>query len=159
MNPAEQLAALRALRHGLDAQITQVEERVREFRWHVSAHSFDTNWARVTFRPNPQKINYDTDRLLAWASVHMPHEVVPEHTVTIPATVRPTLYTTLEGRLTVTGAGVIDTTTGEVVDFATVSPARRETVVVTIAPDQKQAAVELVAERLSALTDQMGIEP
>jgi hypothetical protein len=81
----------------------------------------------------------------------MPHEVVPEHTVTVPATVRPTLRKTLEKRFKVIDGTVVDTDTGEVIDFAHPEPEGPESVVFTMPAEAKREAAQLVAERLDQL--------
>lgn len=151
MRPTDKLAAIRALVFGLQQAQRAAEEQVRAFRDLTGARSFQTPFGKLEFRSNPPKVRYDDARLLAWAQKYMAHEVVPEHTVTIPATVRPTLLKTREGRLTIKGDVVVDRETGEVVDFASVSPGGADTVAFTLDPAVTGEVTAAVEERIELL--------
>jgi hypothetical protein len=151
MRPTDKLAAIRALIFGLQQAQKAAEEQVRAFRDLTGAKAFQTPFGKLEFRSNPPKIRFDESRLLAWAQKYMAHEVIPEHTITIPATVRPTLLKTLEGRLTIEGDVVVDRETGEVVDFAFVAPGGADTVAFTLDPTVKGEVAAAVEERIELL--------
>jgi hypothetical protein len=150
MNPVDVLANVRALIFGLTESLQGLQDDVARYRSETRAKGFETDWGAVSFRKNPPKIKFNS-KLLAWAEENMPHEVIPDHVETIPASVRPSLYKTLEERLAVDGDSVVDTQTGEVVDFATVEPGKPDSVVFTMPNPKKAEAVALVGERIEAV--------
>lgn len=152
MNPVDKLAALQALSQGVTAAIVTAKAEVAAYRQVTRAKGFESAWGEIAFVKNPAKILYGNPMLLVeWAEEHLPHEVIPEHTVTVPAAVRPTLMKTLEDRLQIVDGLVIDTDTGEAVDFAAVTPAGPDTVRFTMPAARKHAACELIASRVEAL--------
>jgi hypothetical protein len=151
MKPTDKLAAIRALIIGATAVQKQAEDEVRDYRAETGAKGFTTPFGEISFRKNPPTIAYDQAALLEWARENMPHEVVEEHQVTVPAAVRPSLLKTLESRLGITPAGVIDLDTGEFPDFATVVEGKPDSVVFTPSREQRAEAAALVAARIEAL--------
>jgi hypothetical protein len=152
VNPVDKLAALQALSQGVTAAIVTAKAEVAAYRVTTRAKAFASDWGDVTFVGNPAKICYGDPMLLVeWALEHMPHEVVAEHTVTVPASVRPTLMKTLEDRWAISGDAVVDTQSGEVIPFARVEAAGPDTVRFTMTRQLKAAAEALIAGRVDAL--------
>ena len=86
--PPERYAALRALESGLKAALEDAARDVVNYRRMTSAKAFEPAWGSLIFALGKPSINLPTEALIEWAQKHMPHEVIPEHTEIIPATVR-----------------------------------------------------------------------
>jgi hypothetical protein len=157
MNPVEKYAALRALELGIGAAVAAAAMEVVEYRKQTRAKGFESDWGTIEFRSNDAKVQFNTPKLIAWAQEHMPHEIIPEHTeeVTFPAALRPTLLKTLDKRFQIDGDEVVDTVTGEVVEFATVIPAKAPTLAIKMPPEKKLEAVEYVAHRTALVASVM----
>lgn len=117
MNPlsnADHLAYLLALQAGLSDQIAKAKRRVIEEANETRARSYDTpvGQINVTRKDAPIEVT-DEAALLAWVKQARPDEVETVERV------RPAFMRYLrEERWTVVKGQVIDTVTGEVVDFA-----------------------------------------
>ena len=145
MNPAEKLAALRLLEHGLKAAIADATEEADAYRQQVRAKSLETDYGPVTLaRRKATVVITDEAEMLAWVEDTMPQLVVR----TIAPETRSWLTST---RLKVSGDEVIDPATGEVVPFAA---ARQGAEYLTFRPTQeaRDAAIAAVASRLDSLT-------
>lgn len=162
LTPVDRYAALRSLEHGLSAAIAKAAEEVRAFRALTRSKAFTSDHGEVEFRRNDPKIRINPAKLLAWAEQNRADAIEAEHTVTVPAALKPWLVKEMDARLEIVDVNgeprVVDVTTGELVDFATVEPGRPETVAFKQSADQKAAAVELVAERVDALTTALAPE-
>ncbi len=158
MNPADKLAAIRALILGLNALVPQLNAEVLAYRRTTKSRAFNADFGEITFRRNAPKIKFFEDQLLAWAQEHLGHEVEKEHTVTVPAKVRPSLYKTLAARLVIIDGEVVDETTGEVCEFAYVEPGDVDTVAFKPSDEQRALAEALVAGRVEAITAALAIE-
>lgn len=112
MTPAMRLAALKAVKQGVDAAIEQATRDVEMLRSMTGAKSFDTELGSVVWTVRKPSIGFLEQPLLAWAQENMPHEV---ETIT---RVRSTLAATLRKRFEIDGDTLIDTVTGEQIDWA-----------------------------------------
>jgi hypothetical protein len=157
MNPVEKYAALRALELGIGAAVAVAAMEVAEYRKKTRSRGFESDWGTIEFRKNDAHLQFNTTKLIAWAQQHLPHEVIPEHTeeVIVPAAARPTLLKTLDERFQIVGGEVIDTVSGEVVDFATIIPAKPPTLAFKMPPEKKREAVEYVAHQTALVASVM----
>lgn len=145
MTPAEELAALKAIQAALAEPIKRAEEKVKDLRQQTGAKSFDTPVGMVVMAKRKPTITYDEEGLIAWAEDNMPWEL---EQVT---RVRPSLYKTLDARLRDEDGGeVVDTETGETVEWATVKPGT-EYLTVKLTPEAKTAALTAVSGRLDMI--------
>lgn len=162
--PVDQYADIRALIYGLEQLLKAAQTEVLTYRANTRSKSFETDWGAVEFRGGDVSISLPAADLLAWAEEHASHEVIPEHTVTVPAEVRSTLRTTLlgdgkkPGRFRVVGDSVVDSITGEVVEWAHVIPAGQPVPVFKMPEEMKQAAARLVAERATLIAQAVSPE-
>lgn len=114
MTAADHLALLLALEAGLKDQIAQAKRRVLEAAAETRTRSYDTPVGQVNItRKDPPIEVTDEAALLAWVKENRPDEVE------VIERVRPAYMKHLrENRWTVVKGQVIDTQTGEIVEFA-----------------------------------------
>lgn len=114
LTPADNLAFLLALQAGLNDQIARAKRRVLDEAAQTRTRSYDTpvGQVNITRKDAPIEVT-DEAALLAWVKEHRPDEVETVERV------RPAYMKHLrEDRWTVVKGQVIDTQTGEVVEFA-----------------------------------------
>jgi hypothetical protein len=158
MNPADKLAAVRALIAGLNALVPKLNAEVLAYRRTTKSKAFSADFGEITFRRNPPKIKFYKDDLLELARAYYPHEVIEEHTVVVPASVRPSLEKTLLARLEIIDGEIVDTETGAVCEVAYVEPGDVDTVAFKPSDEQRALAEALVAGRVEAITAALAIE-
>lgn len=151
MTPAEKLAALKALQLGIGKAIEQVEAEVESVRKITGARSFDTPLGTVTWTIRKPTVTYEPDAMLAWAKINMPHEVE------VVERVRPTLAKTLEKRFITEHSEpsgrpiIVDTTTGEIVQWAHVRPGS-ESSTTRLTQEAKDNATAAILANLDTVT-------
>lgn len=148
MNTVERLAALRALRHGLDSAIAVAEEEIRHVRQLTGARSFTTSLGSVTIAQRKPSIRLDSDAFLDWCRENAPGEIVES--------VRPSFEKAVKARLRVAGGDVVDGD-GVVVDYATATEGS-EYITVKLSDDAKDSAAEQVLERVETLAGFLEVE-
>lgn len=143
LNPAERYAALKLLSEGISAALKDAQAEAETYRRSVRAKSLETDFGQVYVTRRKPAIRFDEAKLLTWCEDEYPNLVQR----TIPTTAR----TWLAGnRFEIDGDDVLDATTGEVVDWATVTPAS-EGLTFRADADAKAAAIESVAARVELL--------
>lgn len=140
MNPAERLAALRALRHGLDAEIAEQEAAVHETREQTGARSFDTRFGGVSVSVRKPSLDFTDGELCGWARDNGQEALIVE-------TASDPLKRMVRGRYTTDGFEVVDTDTGEVVDWPRCKPGGGSYLSVRLTDEIKQQAVAAIADR------------
>ena len=131
-NPGAQYLALRAIKLGIDAALAVVEAQVDEVRAVFGSKSFDSPLGTLGLTVTKPKVDFpDEGKLLAYleqldteadplidpaVDEEIPEQTIPAHTVRHPARVRPSARAELAKRCKITTDGVIDPTTGEVLD-------------------------------------------
>lgn len=158
MTAAEKLAALRALREGLNAAIDDATAEVEGVREQTGSKSFDTPYGLVYFAVSGDKFAFDEPRFLAWAEENTPESVIPERSEVkvYPAHPSDTLRTAIGKRCVRIGDDVFDALTGEPLPFASVVPGR-ETLAVKLTTATKLEAADLVRARIDDITGLMQI--
>lgn len=149
--------AVRALEAGLKNARDELDDRLRALADELGVRGgFATSLGEIRDSTTPGKFVYkDTGQLAEWVRDQLPHEYVPAWTETVtvehPATVRPTVYDTLNQRLYADEDGqVVDQVTGEVLPFAARQrPSRHWSAYLT--PQAKAGAREAVLSRLETL--------
>lgn len=117
MNPAEYLAALKALETGLRDQIEQAERAVLTAAQDVGAERFSTPYGPVTVARRAGGIEViDDAAFLDWCEANLPDAVETVRKV------RPQTAKAALARLTVMRGLVFDTETGEEVAWAAPTP-------------------------------------
>lgn len=145
LNPAERYAALKLLDHGLKAALATAASEAEAYRQSVRAKSLETDWGTVTVARRKPSIRFDERRLIEWCEDNLPdlvHKSVPTESQTWLKT----------KRFTIDGESVIDTATGEEVDWATVHEGS-DYLTVRLSTEAKVAAVETVSSRVELLAD------
>lgn len=144
MNPAERLAALRLLEHGLKAAITEAQAEADDYRQHVGARALTTPWGEVGLTRRKPAIVFDDAALLEWCETNAPEAIRR----TVPTEAR----RGLAAKLTIDGDDVVDPATGEVVEFASVRPGG-ESLRVALTGEAKDEAEAALLARLAELAD------
>lgn len=142
LNPAERYAALKLLAAGVDAALSQAADEAEQYRRTVRARSLETDWGTVGVARRKPTIAFDEAGLLAWCEEHNPDAII--------RTVSDLARRSLRARCVIDGEEVIDTSTGEPLDFATVTPGA-EYLRVTLSPAAKEAAAMADADQLAAI--------
>lgn len=142
MTPAERLAALKALRHGIDQALGQAEDAVRSTMLDTGADRFRTPLGSVSLAERAGSITFDEDRLLAFAE-----EADLDGVETIKQ-VRPTFRRLFDA----SGEQVIFKPTGEVIDFATVRPGTQY-LTTRLNDEAKDAAEKLLGDRFLTIAE------
>jgi hypothetical protein len=143
---------------GLNALLPKLNAEVLAYRRTTKSKAFNADFGEITFRRNLPQIKFFKGMLLEYAQEYYPHEVIPEHTEVIPASVRPSLVKTLLANLAIIDGEVVDKTSGEVCDFAYVEPGDVDTVAFKPSDEQRALAEALVAGRVEAITAALAIE-
>ena len=113
MNPAEYLAALKALEAGLKDQIRAAEDAVLATAEQAGAERFTTPYGPITVARRGGGVEViDEAAFTAWCEEHLPDAVETIRRV------RPQTATAALARLTVMRGAVYDTVTGEEVEWA-----------------------------------------
>ena len=115
MNLVEQLAAVKAMQVALGAAETHLKSEVMRLSEVTGATTLKAPLGRVNVVTREPKPSIDPAALLDWCREHWPDEIV------VSEQVRPTFVKALEAELAVSGDDVINTRTGEVVPFASLS--------------------------------------
>lgn len=159
MTAAEKLAALRALREGINAAIEDASADVEGVREQTGSKSFDTPYGLVLFSITEDRFVFDEPSFLAWAEENAPESVIPARTEIKhhPAYPSGTLRANLGKRCVRIGGDVFDSLTGEPLPFATVVPGK-ETLNVRLTPATKADAADLVRSRIEQVVGIMQIE-
>lgn len=146
---AERVAALTALKAGLDDQLEKAKrEAILEVATQRSA-SWNTPYGRVNMTRDEEKVEIHADDFLAFCQQHYPDEVVATYSV------RSSFVDAFRRELTIVAGEVIHKGTGEVVDFARVKPEGAPTISypsTTAQRDAKAFARLLFEENAAALT-------
>lgn len=117
MNPAELLAALKALRAGLDDRIKVAEAAVLDVAERDGAERFTTPYGPITVSRKKGGISItDREAFIAWVDGN-----IPDAFETI-VQVRPATEKAIVQRLTVMRGEVYDSVTGEAVEWAEPTP-------------------------------------
>lgn len=159
MTAAEKLAALRALREGLNAAIEDAAAEVEGVRETTGSKSFDTRYGLVGFSIHPTTYLFDEAAFLAWTEENAPESLIPAWTEVKEWPARPsdTLRAAMGKRCVQIGDDVFDSLTGDVLPFATARPGK-ETLTVKLNPATKLEAADLVRDRISDVVGIMQIE-
>lgn len=154
MNPPEKVAALSALKHGIEKQIEVEKAAAMALAESVGVKTFKTPFGPVTVagREAGTAVIPDETLLMEWVKVHQPHNI---ETIT---RVRPSAVNAILTDLVAVGGDVVNRRTGEVVDFATVKDVPAGDPYITY-PGSKESklwkdhATELVAGQAELLSD------
>lgn len=159
MRSADTIAALSAIKHGIDKALEQEKVEVLRVAAEVGVKSFTTPWGAVTIAQSDEewRVQLDEAEFLAWAKVNAPDEVEifqPEPIERVRAMYRAHF---IKG-LVRAGLVVVDQDTGEVVDFASPIhiPAGNQYVTYPASKQQKAAketAEAWVSDAAQMLTD------
>lgn len=118
ITPAQKVAALTAIRAGIDDQIRQAKTEALKTAAQIGVKSFDTAIGEVKIVKSHEAVVIDEEKLLPELKAAFPEQVETVECV------RPAYLKYLMGEQLVIVAGeVIDKGTGEAVDWATVRPA------------------------------------
>jgi len=112
LNAPTRVAALTALRDAIDAEIKADKLEAIAFAGEFGVKSFATPLGAVNVVVKDPAIGWETDGLLAWVEEHYPSEVE------MTRRVRPAFQSVLTARFVIVAGDVIDTETGETIDFA-----------------------------------------
>jgi len=112
LNAPTRVAALTALRDAIDAEIKADKLEAIAFAGEFGVKSFATPLGAVNVVVKDPAIGWETDGLLAWVEEHYPSEVE------MTRRVRPAFQAALTARFVIVAGDVIDTETGETIDFA-----------------------------------------
>jgi hypothetical protein len=146
---AEEVAALTALKAGLDDQIAAAKRRMIDAAAGMTKATVATPYGRVLVTRSEEHVEYIPDRFLEWVKEHHPTEVITTESVN-PAFARAMLE-----NLTIVRGEVVDKRSGEFVAYAYLTdqgdpyvayPASREQ------RDAKEYARMLFQDRALALT-------
>lgn len=146
---AERYAALTALKAGLDEQIARARAEALAEVAHLRKASWTTPYGQVNMTRAEPKVEIDPAAFLAFAQEHYPDEVV--HT----PEVRSSFRTAFLAELAVIAGRVVHKGTGELVEFAHVTPEGSPTISYPASlaqRDAKEYARMLFDERAAALT-------
>lgn len=117
MNPAELLAALKAMKAGLDDQIREAEDAVLALAESTGAERLATPYGPITIARKAAGISVvDRAAFTAWCEANLPDAI---ETI---VQVRPQTEKAALARLTVMRGAVYDTVTGEEVGWAAPTP-------------------------------------
>ena len=144
LNPAEQLAALRLLEHGLSVAIREAADAADDYRRAARAKQLETDWGLLSLTRTKETITLEDVQLLEWAAANAPH--------LITQTISTAAKAALKARCEIVDGDVIDTETGETLTFATVKPGR-EGLTVRLAPEAKAWAEAAVVGGYADLAD------
>lgn len=145
MTPAEELAFLKAVAHGLEAAIEHKEAEVLSVMRTSGADRFRTEIGSVSKTIRRPRIDFQDQQLLKFAEEHAPWE--------IETRVRRTFYSQFE----IADGAVIYKPTGEQVDFATIRPGA-EGLTTRLTTDIKESAAGLLLARVDALPRLLELE-
>lgn len=144
MNKPAQHAALKALRAGIDEEITATQADVLRMSKETGADRWKTAFGIVGVVERGPSVYVTSDKaFLAWVREHAPAEVVES--------VRDSYRKALFERLEIDGDQVVDTTTGEVVPWAGVRQGGGAYLSVREAKAAKERIAELVHERVEEI--------
>jgi len=115
INAPTRVAALIAIRDAIDKEIAAEKTETLAFADEFGVKSFDTPLGPVTVAHKDPSIGWDQAGLLAWVKTNHPGEVEQTERV------RPAFQAVLASRFVVVAGGVVDSVTGEQVDFAFVT--------------------------------------
>lgn len=115
---AERYAALTALKAGLDDQIARARSEALEEVRHLRKASFTTPYGQVNVSRAEPRVRVDPDLFMTFVAEHYPDEIVE----TTTRTVRSSFARAFEAELTAVAGEVVHKGTGDLVEFATVSP-------------------------------------
>lgn len=145
LNPAERYAALRLLSEGVTAALKSAEAEAEAYRQQVRAKTLETDYGSISITRRKPTIRFEQDRLVQWCQHEYPNLV--RTVASIPAVSETWLK---EHRFRIDGSDVLDVETGEVVDWAHVSPGS-EYLTFRADPAAKAEAVAAVATRVELL--------
>jgi len=146
---ADTYAALSALKAGIDAAIKDAGAEALAFSNENGVKSLLTPFGAVTIAAKEPSIAFDDAALLAWVQENHPTEV---ETI---VRVRPSFEKVLRDRFVIVkGDTVVDTQTGEVVEFATVTAGGDPYITFPSSKEQKAAKAEAV-EWVRGRTDEL----
>lgn len=145
MNPAERYGALKLLSEGIAAALKDAQADADAYRKSVRAKSLETDFGSVSITRRKPSIRFDSGPLADWCKDEYPELV--KTTISIPATSETWLK---DNRFTIDGDDVLDTETGEIVEWAHVSPGS-EYLTFRAEPTAKAAAVAAIASRVELL--------
>jgi hypothetical protein len=117
LNAPTRVAALIALRDAIEAEIKADKLEAIAFAGEYGIKSYATPFGPVNVVTKDAAIGWDADALLTWVAEHYPSEVETIRRV------RPAFQPVLATWLVVAGGDVVNTVTGETIDFAYVIPA------------------------------------
>lgn len=141
MTPAQRLAALKAIRFGIDHAIEQAEYGVRELINATGAERFGTGMGQVILVQKDPTITFDEAELLAFA------ESTDLDGVEVIKEVRRTFRSLFK----ISGRHVVFAPTGEIIDWAKIRPGT--TYLSTRLNDDTKTHIEsIMAERVDTLT-------
>lgn len=159
MRSADTIAALSAIKHGIDKALEQEKVEVLRVAAEVGVKSFTTPWGAVTIAQSDEewRVQLDEAGFLAWVQMNAPDQVetfTPEPVTRVKALYRAQF---VKGLVRV-GESVISQDSGEIVEFATPSfiPAGNRYVTYPASKQQKAAkeTVEAwVSDAAQMLTD------
>lgn len=109
------IAALLVLRDAIDKEIQADKLEALTFAAEFKVKSFATPLGNVTVANKDRAIGWDDKELVKWVQSRFPDEI--EHTIRV----RPAFQSVLAGRFVIAGSVVLDSETGEVIDFAFVT--------------------------------------
>lgn len=114
--PAEEYAALVALRAGLDMLIDDAKARALDSVASLRKASWTTPYGAVNMTRSEEKVEIIPDAFLAFAREHYPDEVVVTYSV------RSSFERAFLAELGIVAGQIVHKPTGELVDFARIRP-------------------------------------
>lgn len=149
ITPAQRLAALKALQHGVGEAIGRTEPEVRSAMNESGADRYRTPWGAVILATRQPTIRFDEDQLLAFA------EEADLDGVEVIKQVRPTFRNLFK----IEGDSVIFGPTGEVVEFATVQAGTSYLMTQLTAEAKEQVTGAIAEEFVGELTTGLDRQP
>jgi hypothetical protein len=147
---AERYAALVAIRDAFDALAKDAKTDALKHAAGLKSASWSTLYGAVNVTTTDPKIVLDEDAFLAMVQEHYPDDVVVTYSVS------PALRAAFLSRLVEVGGQVVHRDTGEVVDFATVTPRGNPTVSYPSSSAQRDAkayARMLLEDKVATFVD------
>lgn len=145
VTPAERLAALKAIAHGLDAAIDHAERAVLAQMGQTGADRFRTKLGPVSKIVRKPTIRFDDDKLIKFAEDVAPWEIETR------------VRRTFRSQFDVIDGAVIYKPTGEEVDFATVHPGT-EGLTTRLSDEAKTTAEDLLITRIESVASLIELE-
>jgi hypothetical protein len=117
VNAPTRVAALTAIRDAIDLEIKADKLEAVTFAQEFRIKSFDTQLGAVNVVRKDPAVGWDDTGLLAWVEANHPGEVEQTRRV------RPAFQAVLAKRFVIVAGDVVDSATGQVLDFAYVTEA------------------------------------